>query len=146
LTEPRYLLDVNVLLALSDCDHVSHPLASGWFARIGNARFQLCAITESGFVRLASSPLLGNRNVPDAMALLRQLGEFPNCGYLPIQRPWLQLVAPFASRLHGYRQVTDALLLGLAIESGAILVTLDRRIEALAGSEFRENLLVLGYA
>lgn len=143
MTELYYLLDVNVLLALSDREHVSYGLASNWFAHIGKARFQLCSTTESEFVRLAASPLLGNRNVNDAMALLRQFEEFPNCTYLPTDRPWQELVAPFAHRLHGHRQVTDALLLGLAIASDSVLVTLDRHIEALAGDEFQKNLLVL---
>jgi predicted nucleic acid-binding protein len=41
------------------------------------------------------------------------------------------------------RQVTDALLLGLAIRNGAILVTLDLRIQALAGEAYAANLLTL---
>jgi hypothetical protein len=134
---------VNILLALSDRDHTGYRLASNWFAHLGKAKFLLCAITESGFVRLAASPQLGNREIHEAMALLRQFTGFPNCAYLSIERPWLSLVAPIASRLHGYRQVTDALLLGLAIASGSILVTLDQRVEALAGDEFAVNLLTL---
>lgn len=143
MTEPRYLPDVNVLLALIDRDHVGHRLATNWFAGIDGRRFLLCSITESGFVRLAVSPHLTRLEMRAAMALLQRIAEFPNCDYLPIQIPWLKLVEPFASRLHGYRQVTDALLLGLAIESEAILVTLDRRVEALAGSEFKDHLLTL---
>ncbi len=143
MTEPAYLPDVNVLIALSDKEHSSYRLASNWFAGIGSSRFLLCSITESGFVRLAVSPHLAGREMPVAMNMLRRISEFPNCGYLPIQIPFLASVAPFASRLHGYRQVTDALLLGLAIENNSILVTLDRRIEALAGSEFQSHLLTL---
>ncbi len=47
------------------------------------------------------------------------------------------------SSLHGYRQVTDALLLGLAIRNEAILVTLDRSIQALAGEAYAANVLTL---
>ena len=56
---------------------------------------------------------------------------------------WLELVAPLVRRLVGYRQVTDALLLGLAIRNEAILVTLDRTIHALAGEAYAANLLTL---
>jgi len=143
LTETSYLPDVNVLLALSDADHTGYRRASKWFKGIGGSRFLLCSITESGFVRLAASPHVGKRPMYSAMALLRQLSGFPNCGYLPFKTPLLDIVAPFASRLHGYRQVTDALLLGLAIESNSVLVTLDRGVEALAGSEYKAHLLTL---
>jgi predicted nucleic acid-binding protein len=43
----------------------------------------------------------------------------------------------------GYRQVSDALLLGLAIRNGVTLVTLDCRIQALAGESYAPNLLKL---
>ncbi len=81
--------------------------------------------------------------MPVAMAMLRQIADLPNCGFLPMDQPWLELVSPISNRLHGYRQVTDALLLGLAIRNGAILVTLDRRIQALAGEAYAANLLTL---
>ena len=79
----------------------------------------------------------------EALEMLREIKELPNVAHLAMEGSLLSLVAPLASRLHGYRQVTDALLLGLAIESRSILVTLDRRIEALAGSEFKDHLLTL---
>ena len=78
-----------------------------------------------------------------AILLLRQIAALPNCDFLPIDHPWLELIQPLTPRLHGYRQVTDALLLGLAIRNGAILVTLDRRIQALAGEAYAANLLTL---
>ena len=81
--------------------------------------------------------------MPVAMEMLRQIANLPICGFLPMDQPWLELVSPISNRLHGYRQVTDALLLGLAIRNGAILVTLDRKIQALAGEEFAVNLLTL---
>lgn len=62
---------------------------------------------------------------------------------MPILEKWTDLVAPFASRMHGYRQVTDALLLGLAIKHKSVLVTLDVHVRALAGAEFRDNVLIL---
>ena len=78
----------------------------------------------------------------DAILLSQEIAALPNCENLPIEHSWLELIQPLI-RLHGYRQVTDALLLGLAIRNGAILVTLDRRIQGLAGEANAANLLTL---
>ena len=75
--------------------------------------------------------------------MVKVICALPNCENLPIADSWLSLVQPLTPRLHGYRQVTDALLLGLAIRNGAILVTLDRSIQALAGEAYAANLLTL---
>jgi hypothetical protein len=143
LTDVSYLPDVNVLLALSDREHVGYELASKWFNGIGDARFILCPITEAGFIRIASMPQLGKRELKDAIALSREMTRLPGYCYWPITDTWLSLVQPFASRLHGYKQVTDAYLLGLAIKGNAVLVTLDHHIEAVADVQFSRNLLTL---
>jgi len=143
LSEPAYLPDVNVLVALSDPSHIHHLAADNWRQRIGIARFLLCPITEAGFVRLMANPSIGGLSMSGAILLMQQIAALPSCESLPIEHSWLELIQPLAPRLHGYRQVTDALLLGLAIRSGAILVTLDRRIQALAGEAYAANLLIL---
>ena len=79
----------------------------------------------------------------ETLARLRAIAALPNCENLPIENTWLQLIQPLIPRLLGYRQVTDALLLGLAIHNQAILVTLDRAIQALAGEAYAANLLTL---
>ena len=143
MSEPAYLPDVNVLVALSDPSHVHHRTADNWRLRIGNARFLLCLITEGGFVRLMTNPSIGGLSMSDAILLMHEIAALPNCENLPIVYSWLDLIQPLAPRLHGYRQVTDALLLGLAIRNEAILVTLDRSIQALAGDTYAANLLTL---
>jgi predicted nucleic acid-binding protein len=50
------LLDVNVLVAFFDPDHVHHDLAHDWFAGQRRSGWATCAITESGFVRVISNP------------------------------------------------------------------------------------------
>ncbi len=52
----RALLDVNVLLALLDSDHVDHARASDWLDQEITAGWASCAITENGFVRILSQP------------------------------------------------------------------------------------------
>jgi toxin-antitoxin system PIN domain toxin len=143
LSEPAYLPDVNLLVALSDPSHVHHLAADNWRQRIGIARFLFCPITESGFVRLMANPIIGGLSMSCAILLLQEIAALPNCENLPIEHSWLELIQPFTPRLHGYRQVTDALLLGLAIRNEAVLVTLDRSIQALAGEAYAANLLTL---
>jgi toxin-antitoxin system PIN domain toxin len=134
---------VNIWVALSDPAHAGHQKATEWLRGSQAARLLLCPVTEAGFVRLAASPLIGKKSVADAMRMLEEIAGLPNVAHLPVFYRWAELVQPIASRLHGYRQVTDALLLGLAIRHNAVFVTLDRQIQALAGREFEANLLTL---
>jgi uncharacterized protein len=143
LPKPRYLPDVNVLIALSEQGHSDHRHASQWFEQIGDNPWYLCPVTEAGFIRLSANPYVGGRDIDVAIAIMQQIRGLPNCLHLPILEKWIELVAPFAARLHGYRQVTDALLLGLAIKHKSVLVTLDQHLQALAGTDFRDNVLVL---
>jgi predicted nucleic acid-binding protein len=50
------LLDVNVLVALFDPDHVHHGLAHDWFHEQQSAGWATCPLTENGLVRVLSSP------------------------------------------------------------------------------------------
>jgi predicted nucleic acid-binding protein len=128
---------------LSDPAHIAHEQANNWLLGSHSVRLLLCPLTEVGFVRIAASPLVGKKSIPDAIRMLKEIAALPNVAHLPISYSWLELIQPFTPRLHGYRQVTDALLLGLAIRSGVTLVTLDRRIQALAGETYAANLLTL---
>ncbi len=50
------LLDVNVLLALFDPDHIHHEAAHRWFARSRESGWASCPLTENGVVRILSNP------------------------------------------------------------------------------------------
>lgn len=143
MSKSLYLPDVNVLIALSNDVHEGHQAATGWFKGRGGDEWALCPITEAGFIRLSTAPHVGNKEMIDAIALLEEMTRLPGYRFLPISDRWFTLVKPFCARLHGYRQVTDAYLLGLAIKESAVLVTLDTHIEALAGAEYSRFLLTL---
>jgi toxin-antitoxin system PIN domain toxin len=143
LSERAYLPDVNILIALSDPEHTAHYAAAAWHQSIGSAKFYLCPVTEAGFVRLITTPSINGEPMNGAIMLLQEIAALPNVAHLPVAPSWLELIEPLARRLVGHRQVTDALLLGLAIRNGAILVTLDRSIQALAGEDYAANLLTL---
>ena len=56
----RALLDVNVLIALFDQDHVSHKAAMTWFAAHATEGWASCPITQNGCVRIMSNPSYPN--------------------------------------------------------------------------------------
>jgi uncharacterized protein len=78
-----------------------------------------------------------------ATAILAGFALHPGYHYWPITGKWAALTEPFSARLMGHQQVTDAYLLGLAVRENGILVTFDKAIRYLAGTEFSNNLLVL---
>ncbi|HWJ56793.1 MAG TPA: hypothetical protein VNR90_11235, partial [Vicinamibacterales bacterium] len=50
------LLDVNLLVALFDPDHVHHDISHDWFAEQRGVGWATCPLTENGLVRVLSSP------------------------------------------------------------------------------------------
>jgi predicted nucleic acid-binding protein len=143
LSKIRYLPDVNVLLALTIRGHESYSIATKWFEARGSSEFWLCPLTETSFLRLSSEPKVGNKQLRDAIFLLRELSTLPGFRYRTIPDSWLNLTAPFIWRLQGPKQVTDAYLLGLAFHENAVLVTLDTRIQSWAAPDYNKHLLTL---
>jgi uncharacterized protein len=142
VSEPNYLLDVNVLIALTDEGHVDHSIMMKWFATPG-LNWGLCAFSEAGFLRIAANPSAGKLTVEEATYILATLVKLPGYRFWPITAGWASLAAPFAERVLGHQQITDAYLLGLAIKENGVLVTLDKAIRYMAGPRYSKNLLVL---
>ena len=140
------LLDVNLLIALFDPDHVHHDIAHDWFADHRANGWATCGITENGLVRVLSNPSYprGPVRSADALARLRVLCDSADHAF------WDGTVSLRDSRvfnaaaLSGYRQLTDVYLLGLAKTMGGLFVTLDRTIPlgAVVGSS-RDDLAVI---
>jgi toxin-antitoxin system PIN domain toxin len=139
------LLDLNVLIALAEPGHTHFQRAQEWFKSSGAKRWGVCPLTEAGFIRVTTNPVFnpGPRTMGQAIAVLEMLKANPRYWYWGIEDSWVDLAAPFAARISGHQQVTDAYLLGLAIKEDGVLVTFDRRIRYMAGREFAGNLLVL---
>jgi uncharacterized protein len=141
----KSLLDLNVLIALTDPEHQYHQKARNWFATSGKENWAICPLTEAGFLRVTTNPAFrpGLRTLEQAIAILQALKKHPGYWYCRIDESWVTLTAPFASRIRGHQQVTDAYLLGLAIKEKRVLVTFDEGIQYMAGAEFRQNALLL---
>ncbi len=123
-----YLLDINLLLALTDPMHVHHEPAHQWFAEKGQQAWATCPLTENGFIRIASHPNYPNRpgDVPAVFSILRQLCETTGHHFWPEDLSILDILVPDAIITHA--QITDVYLLGLAVHNKGKLATLDQRI------------------
>lgn len=125
----RALLDVNVLLALLDGDHLDHQRARSWLeAEIGRG-WASCPITENGFVRVISQPRYPSPITPaEAIGLLGAAAAPPHWEFWGCDVSLLDASVVDRSRLHGPRQVTDGYLLALAVAHGGRFVTFDQSI------------------
>ena len=125
-TPRRALLDVNVLIALLDADHLHHARATAWLAANITAGWASCAITQNGCVRIMSQPGYPN-SLPAARVAqrLRQATETEHHLFVPGDLSLLDSGWFDSEQLLGHRQVTDAWLLGLAMQHRLRLVTFD---------------------
>jgi toxin-antitoxin system PIN domain toxin len=124
------LLDVNVLVALFDPEHVHHEPAHDWFADNRADGWATCPVTECGFVRILANPGYGAPQ-QRAAELIGRLRKFCTSGYHEFWPDTLSLrdETIFDARFFGgHRQVTDVYLLGLAKSRRGKLATFDRTI------------------
>ena len=122
----RSLLDVNVLIALLDSDHLHHSRAAEWLTANIAAGWASCAITQNGCVRIMSQP-----GYPNALAAarvaqrLREATATRHHEFVPGDLSLLDELHFESEQLLSHRQVTDAYLLGLAVWHGMRFVTFD---------------------
>lgn len=141
----RALLDVDVLIALLDADHVHHRIATAWLAREGQAGWASCPITQNGCLRVLSHPRYPN---PQPVALvaerLAEATSHPLHMFWPDEVSVLDLRRIDRTRVHSTRQITDTYLLALAVAYSGRLATFDRAIvlEAVLGASTK-NLAIL---
>jgi uncharacterized protein len=126
----RFLLDVNVLIALIDPVHVQHDKAHKWFATHGRRGWATCPLTENGVVRIVGHSRYPNSpGTPAAVAALMSVflahpgHEFWANDISLLDGKYLQ-----SERLLDSAQVTDSYLLALAAAHGGILATFDRQL------------------
>jgi uncharacterized protein len=137
----RFLLDVNVLIALHSPDHKDFHRVHRWFEAKAIEGFATCAITQAGFVRVSAQisekPLVSE--FAESRIALTEFVARPGHTYWPMDVGYLEATEAFKSRMHGHRQITDAFLLGLALHHRGKLATLDKAILHVAGPEFSKS-------
>ncbi len=136
------LLDVNALVALAWDSHVHHAAVRAWVAANGSTGWATCPITESGFVRVSSNPIVlpSAIGVDAARGVLSTLRVHPGHQFLTDDVSMTDTDVP---AIAGYRQVTDAHLLTMSRRCGVRLVTFDASILAMANGNDVEVLTIL---
>jgi hypothetical protein len=141
----RALLDVNVLIALLDSDHISHGAAMSWFSGHAREGWASCPITQNGCIRIMS-----NAGYPNALPIQAVMSHLAEACEENVHEFWSDEVSLLdqevidSTRIHGPRQLTDIYLLGLAVEHDGRFVTFDGKIPLAAVRKARaHNLIVL---
>jgi len=125
-----FLLDVNVLVAMIWPEHIHHEVVRRWLGRHRADEWASCPVTQAGFVRVSAQPVLSGvaQGVQYGLRALEK-----NCAehrhvFWAQDSSVVEMLPEIRERLTGHQQLTDAILLDLAIRKGGRLVTLDRRV------------------
>ena len=121
-----------------------HEAAQSWFAGARTGGWATCAITEAGFVRVSCNPSAVTQSVtmPEAIALLDGLEQLESRVW-SLDRSVTELPREVLARLQGYRQVTDAVLLALAMHHDGQLATLDAGLTSLVSKNEVDSVYVI---
>jgi toxin-antitoxin system PIN domain toxin len=142
----RYLLDVNVWVALFDDAHSHSHIANEFIAKRG-LKIATCPLIENAVVRVMNVPNYGRTGAVGLTVVRDQLQLA--CSKLNHEF-WADDVSlrdakrfDFA-KLHGHNQITDAYLLALAVAHKGALVTFDQRVVlSSVGGATQKHLMVL---
>lgn len=141
----RTLLDVNVLVALFDPDHVHHDTAHDWFAESRERGWATCPVTENGVVRILSNLKYSPAAEPPGR-IIERLRGFCASGHHTFWSDDISLRDParfVADVPLSHRQITDIYLLGLARQHGGQLATFDRTIPLAAVSGVADDVVII---
>lgn len=126
----RALLDVNVLVALLDPEHVKHVAAYDWFDVNLPFGWASCPLTENGLLRVMINPRYTvPKSVAETLIRLERSKHGGNHAFWPDDLSITDVAVFDWERLQGHQQVTDVYLLALAVAHGGRLVTFDQRIQ-----------------
>lgn len=125
----RALLDVNVLIALLDANHIHHVTAKQWLTENAAGGWASCPITQNGCVRILSAP-----KYPNATSAQDAIRRLTKATSMSAHVFWPDAFSLFEPGLINWqkalssRTITDAYLLALAVKNQGRLVTFDRGI------------------
>lgn len=139
------LLDVNVLIALFDTEHIHYETAHDWFESTGRGLWATCPLTENGFVRIVASPRYPGRRttVAEAAECLRRSCQSDDHVFWPDSLSLRGREHLIAASIRGYRQITDVYLLALAVHHDGVLTTFDDSLPITAVPGAGENRILL---
>jgi uncharacterized protein len=125
----RALLDVNVLIALFDVEHVSHARATAWLREWIPNQWCTCPISQNGLIRILSQPSYPRATTThDMIGRLRDAARTPHHDFIADDISLTSDARFTASAVLGPKTLTDVYLLALAVAHDATFVTFDRRV------------------
>ena len=136
----RALLDVNVLIALLDAEHLHHELARAWLRRNIQYGWATCPITQNGCMRVMAQP-----GYPNPLPVARVAERLEEATAAADHEFWPDDVSLLATgvmdwrRVIGPRQITDVYLLAMAVARQGRFVTFDARISSSAVASTRDG-------
>jgi uncharacterized protein len=141
------LLDVNVLVALFDGDHVHHDAAHAWFADHRTRGWATTPFTENGAIRILSNPAY-HAAALTATTVREHLQGFCTAAdhvFWPADVSLLDASTLASRATITHRQLTDIYLLALAVKHDGALATFDTSIAmSTVRAAAKRHLLVLG--
>lgn len=125
----RALLDVNVLIALLDVQHLHHDAAGRWLTENIRHGWATCPITENGCLRIMAQPAYPN-SLPASIVAerLREATSTDHHQFWPDDESILDSSMVDWNQVIGHKQITDVYLLALAAKRHGRFVTFDARI------------------
>lgn len=136
----RALLDINILIALHDRDHVHHRRASDWLAANIQCGWASCPLTQNGCLRIMSQSAYPNvQPLSTLVPMLQSATRHPNHTFWQDDVSVLDGHCFHHPHIHSARHITDLYLLALAVRNKGRLVSFDQRIplSAVAGASER---------
>jgi toxin-antitoxin system PIN domain toxin len=143
----RALLDVNVLIALLDGNHVFHEKAHTWWIKNEAKGWASCPLSENGVIRVMTIPAYRKQKKLVPSEVVESLQNFASTTNHEFWADDLSLrdnkIFDSEKILSG-QHLTDIYLLALAAKNHSQLVTFDQNIPVLPIRIAKpENLLVL---
>ena len=126
----RYLLDVNVWIALLDEAHVHHADTLAFFGQ-ENLEIATCPLVENGVIRVLNLPAyskFGPAGFEKVSNKLQEICAGMDHKFWPDDVSLRTVGMVDWSRVLGHNQITDIYLLALAKANNGCLATLDHRV------------------
>lgn len=117
-----FLLDANVVIALTVAEHEHHERATTWLTTV--SRFAICPVVEGALMRFL---IRVGESTDTAAAVLAGLHASELCDFWPDSLSYAEMDT---SAIHGHRQVTDSYLAALARHKAGRLATFDQALAA----------------
>lgn len=134
-----YFPDINVWLALTYRGHQQHAIAASWFGRLKSEDAGFCRVTQLGFLRLLTHPVVMGDEVRTQREAWETYDLLAGDSRVTFYAEWnpeaveSEFRALTATTQFAAQQWPDAYLAAFAKAEGLILVTFDRALSKLAG-------------